>query len=47
LLGVADADKRHAVLEGGHLPPDIQAVMREVVDWFDHYLGVVQTTSSR
>jgi dienelactone hydrolase len=46
-LGVADADKRHAVLEGGHLPPDIQAVMREVVDWFDRYLGPVSIGARR
>ena len=44
-LGVAEPNKRHAVLEGGHLPPDIHAVMREVVDWFDRYLGPVQTAS--
>ncbi len=46
-LGVAEPEKRHALLEGGHLPPDIQAVMREVVDWYDHYLGPVQTASNR
>jgi eukaryotic-like serine/threonine-protein kinase len=46
-LGVAEPDKRHAVLEGGHLPPDIHAVMREVTDWFDRYLGPVQTASGR
>jgi eukaryotic-like serine/threonine-protein kinase len=46
-LGVADSNKRHAVLEGGHLPPDIHAVMREVLDWFDRYLGPVQAASSR
>ena len=42
-LGVAEPNKRHAILDGGHLPPDIHAVMREVVDWFDRYLGPVQT----
>jgi formylglycine-generating enzyme required for sulfatase activity/tRNA A-37 threonylcarbamoyl transferase component Bud32/dienelactone hydrolase len=46
-LGVAEPDKRHAVLEGGHLPPDIHAVIREITDWFDRYLGPVQTASGR
>jgi hypothetical protein len=35
------------VLDGGHLPPDIHAVIREVTDWFDRYLGPVQTASAR
>jgi formylglycine-generating enzyme required for sulfatase activity/pimeloyl-ACP methyl ester carboxylesterase len=46
-LGVAEPHKRHAVLDGGHLPPDIHAVMREVIDWFDRYLGPVETASRR
>jgi hypothetical protein len=42
LLGVADEDKRHAVLEGGHGPPRIE-VIRETLDWLDKYLGPVKT----
>jgi hypothetical protein len=41
LLGAPEADKRHAVLEGGHLPPDRRAIMREILDWLDRYLGPV------
>jgi dipeptidyl aminopeptidase/acylaminoacyl peptidase len=41
MLGTAPADKRHAVLEGGHLPPRPQAVFKEILDWLDRYLGPV------
>jgi dienelactone hydrolase len=41
MLGTARADKRHAVLEGGHLPPRPQAVFKEILDWLDRYLGPV------
>ena len=41
MLGTAPADKRHAVLEGGHIPPRPQAVFKEVLDWLDRYLGPV------
>jgi formylglycine-generating enzyme required for sulfatase activity/predicted esterase len=37
-LGTPAADKRHAILEGGHLPP-WEAVVAEALDWFDRYLG--------
>ncbi|MEO6222197.1 MAG: hypothetical protein ABIP90_03030 [Vicinamibacterales bacterium] len=40
-LGTAQADKRHTVLEGGHLPPAPQRVFREILDWLDKYLGPV------
>ncbi len=40
-LGTAAADKRHAVLEGGHVPPRPQLVFKEVLDWLDRYLGPV------
>ena len=42
LLGTPPEHKRHVLLEGGHLPYDINAMMREILDWFDHYLGAVQ-----
>ena len=38
-IGVSPEHKRHAILEGGHLPPDIHAVMREILAWLDQYLG--------
>jgi hypothetical protein len=38
MLGTAAADKRHAVLEGGHLPPRPQEVYKEILDWLDRYL---------
>ena len=41
MLGTAPSDKRHAVLEGGHLPPRPQEVFKEVLDWLDRYLGPV------
>jgi dienelactone hydrolase len=42
LLGAADRDKRHFVVEGGH-PAFNQAVVREVLAWLDRYLGPVNT----
>lgn len=42
LLGAPPGDKRHALLDGGHLPPDRNALIREVLDWLDRYLGPVQ-----
>ena len=37
-LGTPAAEKRHAILEGGHVPP-WAAVITETLDWFDRYLG--------
>jgi formylglycine-generating enzyme required for sulfatase activity/predicted esterase len=42
LLGAPEGDKRHALLEGGHLPPDRNAIIREVLDWLDRYLGPLE-----
>lgn len=41
-LGTPATDKRHAVLEGGHIPPRPQEVFKEILDWLDRYLGPVQ-----
>jgi eukaryotic-like serine/threonine-protein kinase len=41
MLGTPAADKRHVVLEGGHLPPRPQDVYKEILDWLDRYLGPV------
>jgi predicted esterase len=43
ILGAPAEDKRHAVLVGGHLPPDRRAIIREILDWLDRYLGPVDT----
>ena len=40
-LGTPASAKRHAVLEGGHIPPKPQAVFKEILDWLDRYLGPV------
>jgi dienelactone hydrolase len=42
LLGAPEPHKRHALLPGGHLPPDLTGIMRELLDWLDRYLGPVQ-----
>ena len=41
LLGTPAEHKRHAVLDGGHTPARLQDVIREVLQWFDKYLGPV------
>jgi formylglycine-generating enzyme required for sulfatase activity len=46
-LGTPDEDKRHALLDGGHLPPDRRAIIREVLDWLDRYLGPVATSATQ
>ena len=40
-LGAPEKDKRHAVLEGGHIPP-YDLMMREILDWLDTYQGPVK-----
>ncbi len=40
-LGSPADQKRHAVLEGGHIPPRPQLVFKEILDWLDRYLGPV------
>jgi dipeptidyl aminopeptidase/acylaminoacyl peptidase len=42
LLGASENEKRHARLEGGHIPPDRLAIIEEVVGWFDRHLGPVE-----
>ena len=41
LLGVPPDAKKHVLLEGGHLPYDLNAVMREILDWYDLHQGPV------
>ena len=40
LLGSPAADKRHFVVESGHVPPR-NLVVKESLDWLDRYLGPV------
>jgi formylglycine-generating enzyme required for sulfatase activity len=46
LLGAPDVDKRLAVLEGGHIPSDRRAIVRETLDWLDRYLGPVGASAA-
>jgi pimeloyl-ACP methyl ester carboxylesterase len=46
LLGTPSDRKRHALLDGGHIPTDRREVMREVLDWLDAQLGPVRRTTS-
>jgi formylglycine-generating enzyme required for sulfatase activity len=47
LLGIPAEHKRHALFEGGHFPHQLHDVMREILDWFDRYLGPVAPESVR
>jgi formylglycine-generating enzyme required for sulfatase activity/dienelactone hydrolase/predicted Ser/Thr protein kinase len=38
LLGAPLASKRHVIFKSGHTPPS-DLVIKEVLDWFDRYLG--------
>ena len=40
LLGAPAARKNLAVHEGGHIPP-LNELIRDVLAWFDQYLGPV------
>jgi len=39
LLGSLEKDKRHVLFDSGHVPPRIQDLIKEVLDWLDRYLG--------
>jgi len=39
-LGSPSNDKRHAVFDTGHAPPN-DPMMKEILDWLDRYLGPV------
>ena len=45
LLGTPPEHKRHVVGDGGHFIPRDQLV-REVLDWFDRYMGPVTTRAA-
>ena len=41
LLGTPPEHTRHAIIEGSHIPARQQDATREVLAWFDKYLGPV------
>jgi dienelactone hydrolase len=41
LLGAPAKDKRHVIIEGGHVTP-MDDVIKETLNWLDRYLGPVQ-----
>ncbi|HVS15702.1 MAG TPA: protein kinase [Thermoanaerobaculia bacterium] len=45
-LGVPEEHKRLVVLEGGHVPSDRAAMIRESLAWLDRYLGPVEWAES-
>ena len=42
LIGTPPEHKKHVVLDGGHVPTDTRASIREVLDWYDRYLGAIK-----
>jgi len=44
LLGTPLNDKRHALFDVGHLPAR-NDIIKETLDWYDHYLGPVKSPS--
>ena len=42
MLGTEAAQKRHVVLEGGHIPPHPNEAIKVVLDWLDEQLGPVR-----
>jgi hypothetical protein len=46
LLGTPPDQKRHARLDGGHIPTNRLAIIREVLDWLDRHLGPVDRSNS-
>jgi eukaryotic-like serine/threonine-protein kinase len=47
LFPLPASEKRHYVLEGGHVPPRHQEIARETLDWLDRFLGPVHTTAQQ
>ena len=45
-LGSPAGMKRHKLFIGGHMPYQIHDVIREILDWFDRFLGPVRTAAS-
>jgi predicted esterase len=43
LLGIPPDQKRHARLDGGHIPTNRLEIVREVLDWLERHLGPVES----
>ena len=43
--GPAPAGQEPALFEGGHMPNQINDVIREILDWFDKFLGPIQAVT--
>ena len=41
-LGTPEKDKRHVVFESGHIPPQHDPMIKEILDWLDRYQGPVK-----
>ena len=39
MLGTPPGDKRHMIFETGHAIVTVQPLIKEILDWFDRYLG--------
>ena len=46
LLGTPAEHKALKSLDGGHVPQDMRGLVKEVLDWFDRYLGPVALNAS-
>jgi predicted esterase len=46
LLGAPEDEKRHARIEGGHIPTDRLELIKEVLSWLDRFLGPVEATAA-
>ena len=44
-FGTPEKEKREVVFEGGHIPPRMQPVIKEILDWLDRTLGPVPGVS--
>jgi hypothetical protein len=42
LLGSPEKDKRHVLFEAGHADYPVNELIKELLDWFDRYLGPVE-----
>ena len=42
LLGAPEKDKELLLRDGGHVPPDTQRFVKEILDWLGRYLGPVK-----
>ena len=42
LLGTPKEHKKRVLLDGGHVPNDFRGLVRETLDWYDRYLGLVK-----